>query len=64
MAKPLGIREAVKTAEDRALGLLDSMEDDSYWGQEFADEHDNPNDYAVMTVARKIVMNRIRTTRT
>lgn len=56
----LGIREAVRKAEDCAQGILESQDDAQYWGDEFCDEHEYEMDIETMTRAREIIINRIR----
>ena len=59
----IGIREAVRLAEDHALGILDSADDGSFWGDDFIDEHADARSTSVLIKAKRIVMNRIRRTR-
>lgn len=60
MAQKIGVREAVKLAENHALGILDSQDDLAFWGEEFFDEHNMSQEWQVFAKARKIIMNRIR----
>ena len=58
--KKIGIREAVRLAENHALGILDSTDDSAFWGEEFFEEHNIAEDWVVFAKARAIIMNRIR----
>ena len=53
----MSLREAVKLAEGNALGILESTDDFSFWGEDFFDEI--CANAATLNKAKKIVLNRI-----
>lgn len=54
------LRAAVKLAEDHALGILESIDDVAFWGEDFFDEHCDGGEWKVLERAKKIVLNRLR----
>jgi len=58
VSKIIGIREAVKLAEDHAIGILESTDDSAFWGEDFFDEHEQ--EWDVFIKAKAIIINRIR----
>lgn len=60
MSRKIGIREAVKLAEDHARGILESTDDGAFWGEEFFYEHENEEEWNTFTKAKEIILNRIR----
>jgi hypothetical protein len=54
------IREAVRMAEEHALGILESTDDAAFWGEDFFFEHMNGDEWKILAQARRFVMNRIR----
>jgi len=54
------IREAVRMAEDHALGILDSTDDAAFWGEDFFFEHQDEDEWKILHQARQYIMNRIR----
>lgn len=55
--KKLGIREAVRLATGHAVGILESQDDDEFWGEDFMVDH--MEDWALLAEAKKIVLRRI-----
>jgi hypothetical protein len=58
--RTIKIREAVRLAEDHALGILESTDDAAFWGEDFFVEHMDGDEWKILDQARKYVMNRIR----
>ena len=58
--KKIHLREAVKLAEGNALGILESTDDFSFWGEAFFDEHCTDGEAVTLDKAKKIVLNRIK----
>lgn len=63
MTKRIGIREAVRLAENHAVGILESTDDLAYWGEDFFDAHDDDNEWKILQKAREIILNRIKRNR-
>ena len=61
--RKLGIREAVRLAEGHALGILESTDDDSFWGEDFFYNvlglGVDPRDWPTLTKAKNIVLSRL-----
>ena len=57
--KNIGIREAVRLAEDHASGILESTDDLAFWGEDFYFEHENPEQWKIFQKARDITLNRL-----
>jgi hypothetical protein len=58
--KRIRLRDAVKLAEDHALGILESTDDLAFWGEDWFDEHSEDGEWKVLKRAKEIVLNRIR----
>ena len=63
VSKKIGLRQAVKLAEDHAIGILDSMDDGAFWSEDFFDQHNDEEELRILARARNIVMNRVRKTK-
>jgi len=63
MSKKIGLRQAVKLAENHTLGLLDSTYDGAFWGEDFFFDQEDESDWAVFNRAKEIILNRIRKTK-
>jgi len=59
VSKDKGVRYWTRRAEDHALGILASCDDESFWGLD-VEELDGDDTTPAMWKAREIVMNRIR----
>ncbi len=55
--KPLGLRYAVTLATNHAVGILESQNDDEFWGEDFMAEH--ADDWQILAKAKAIVLKRI-----
>jgi len=57
--RKLGIREAVHLAEGHALGILESTDDGSFWGEDFFYDGVDPRDWPTLIKAKNIVLSRL-----
>lgn len=57
--KKLGIREAVRLATNHSIGILESTDDEAFWGEDFWEAYEDQ--WRILHRARTIVINRIVT---
>ena len=58
--RKIRLRDAVRLAEDHALGILESTNDLAFWGEDWFDQHSAGGEWTVLTRAKQVVLNRIR----